>query len=216
MEGLSVSKVFGVPEDYTLEQLKKSYIEIIDNLYKSDRTEVEKQLLTAQYKQMYKFGKSQYLEKVSMETDMDVQNYPSTHSTGYGGELDLFDRFERMHENAFGLSNRIRRSYNPFSMFDNVFRNVEQNFSNSNPNPNSNFNSNSNPNSKVYSYSSSYSSNTNPDGSRTIIERKSESTNGDKKQTINAYKKMPDGKTVPLSEDEMKGLEKFSGLQIKN
>lgn len=211
MEGLSVSKVFGVPEDYTLEQLKKSYIEMIDNLYKSDRTEVEKQLLIAQYKQMYKFGKSQYLEKVSMETDMEVPNYPSTHtnySTGYGGELDLFDRFERMHENAFGLSNRIRRSYNPFSMFDNVFRNVEQNFSNSNSNPN--------PNSKVYSYSSSYSSNTNSDGSRTIIEKKSESTNGDKKQTINAYKKMPDGKTVPLSEDEMKGLEKFSGLQIEN
>lgn len=208
MEGLSVSKVFGVPEDYTLEQLKKSYIEIMDNLYKSDRTEVEKQLLTTQYKQMYKFGKSQYLEKVSMETDMEVSNYPSTHSTSSGGELDLFDRFERMHENAFGLSNRIRRSYNPFSMFDNVFRNVEQNFSNSN--------SNSNLNSKVYSYSSSYSSNTNPDGSRTIIERKSESTNGDKKQTINAYKKMPDGKTIPLTEEEMKGLEKFSGLQIEN
>ena len=58
MEGLSVSKVFNVPEDYTLEQLKKSYIETIDNLYKSDRTEVEKQLLSTQYKQMYKFGKS--------------------------------------------------------------------------------------------------------------------------------------------------------------
>jgi hypothetical protein len=210
MEGLSVSKVFGVPEDYTLEQLKKSYIEIIDNLYKSDRTEVEKELLTAQYKQMYKYGKRQYLEKVSIETDMEAPNYPyhSNYSTGYGGELDLFDRFERMHENAFGLSNRIRRSYNPFSMFDNVFRNVEQNFSNSN--------SNSNPNSKVYSYSSSYSSNTNPDGSRTIIERKSESTNGDKKQTINAYKKMQDGKTIPLTEDEMKQLEKLSGLQIEN
>lgn len=206
MEGLSVSKVFGVPEDYTLEQLKKSYIEMIDNLYKSDKTEVEKQLLIAQYKQMYKFGKSQYLEKVSMETDMEVPNYPSTNSTDYGGELDLFDRFERMHENAFGLSNRIRRSYNPFSMFNNVFRNVEQNFSNSNSNPNSN----------VYSYSSSYSSNTNPDGSRTIIERKSESTNSDKKQTINAYKKMPDGKTIPLTEEEMKELEKFSGLQIEN
>jgi len=204
MEGLSVSKVFGVPEDYTLEQLKKSYIEMINNLYKSDRTEVEKQLLIAQYKQMYKFGKSQYLEKVSMETDMEETIYP--YNSSHCGELDLFDRFERMHENVFEHSKRIRRTYNPFSMFDNVFRNVEQNISNSNPNPNS----------KVYSYSSSYSSNTNPDGSRTIIEKKSESTNGDKKQTINAYKKMPDGKTVPLSEDEMKGLEKFSGLQIEN
>lgn len=216
MEDLSVSKVFGVPEDYTLEQLKKSYIETIDNLYKSDRTEVEKQLLSTQYRQLYKYGKSQYLEKVSIETDMEATNYPyhSNYSTGSGGELDLFDRFERMHENAFGLSNRIRRSYNPFSMFDNVFRNAEQNFSNSNSN--SNLNSNPNPNSKVYSYSSSYSSNTNPDGSRTIIEKKSESTNGDKKQTINAYKKMPDGKTIPLSEDEMKQLEKISGLQIEN
>ena len=198
MEGLSVSKVFGVPEDYTLEQLKKSYIEIIDNLYKSDRTEVEKELLKAQYRKLYKFGKSQYLEKVSMETDMETPNY----STGSGGELDLFDRFERMHENAFGLSNRMRRSYNPFSMFDNVFRDLKSNHSNSN--------------SKVYSYSSSYSSNTNPDGSRTIIERKSETTNGDKKQTVNAYKKMPDGKTIPLTEDEIAKLEKFTNLQIEN
>jgi len=198
MEGLSVSKVFGVPEDYTLEQLKKSYIEIIDNLYKSDRTEVEKELLKAQYRKLYKFGKSQYLEKVSMETDMETPNY----STGSGGELDLFDRFERMHENAFGLSNRMRRSYNPFSMFDNVFRDLKSNHSNSN--------------SKVYSYSSSYSSNTNPDGSRTIIERKTETTNGDKKQTVNAYKKMPDGKTIPLTEDEIAKLEKFTNLQIEN
>lgn len=202
MEGLSVSKVFGVPEDYTLEQLKKSYIEIIDNLYKSDRTEVEKELLKAQYRKLYKFGKSQYLEKVSMETDMETPNY----STGSGGELDLFDRFERMHENAFGLSNRMRRSYNPFSMFDNVFRDLKSNHSNSN----------SNSNSKVYSYSSSYSSNTNPDGSRTIIERKTETTNGDKKQTVNAYKKMPDGKTIPLTEDEIAKLEKFTNLQIEN
>lgn len=218
MEGLSVSKVFGVPEDYTLEQLKKSYIEIIDNLYKSDRTEVEKELLKAQYRQLYKFGKSQYLEKVSMETDIDApyyQNYP--HYSNYsGGELDLFDRFERMHENAFGLSNRMRRSpyhknslgkfhkrsYNPFSMFDDVFRDLKSNHSNSNSN--------------VYSYSSSYSSNTNPDGSRTIIERKSETTNGDKKQTVNAYKKMPDGKTIPLTEDEMARLEKITNLQIEN
>ena len=222
MEGLSVSKVFGVPEDYTLEQLKKSYIEIIDNLYKSDRTEVEKELLKAQYRQLYKFGKSQYLEKVSMETDMEAPNYPyySNYSTGSGGELDLFDRFERMHENAFGLSNRMRRSqphknslgkfykrsYNPFSMFDNVFRDLKSNHSNSN----------SNSNSKVYSYSSSYSSNTNPDGSRTIIERKTETTNGDKKQTVNAYKKMPDGKTIPLTEDEMARLEKITNLQIEN
>lgn len=213
----------------------------MDKLYKSDRTEVEKQLLTTQYKQLYKFGKSQYLEKVSMETDMEVPNYPSTHSnhsTGYGGELNLFDKFERMQENAFGLSNRIRRSpkkinnvyflephknslgkfykrsYNPFTMFDNVFRNVEQNFLNSNSDTNPN--PNSKPNSKVYSYSSSYSSNTNSDGLCTIIERKSESVNGDKKQTINAYKKMPDGKTVPLSEEEMVRLEKFTGLQIEN
>ena len=112
MEGLSVSKVFNVPEDYTLEQLKKSYIEIIDNLYKSDRTDVEKELLKAQYRQLYKFGKSEYLERISMETDIESSNYPyhSNYSTSSGGELDLFDRFEKMHENAFGLSNRIRRS----------------------------------------------------------------------------------------------------------
>lgn len=206
MEGLSVSKVFGVPEDYTLEQLKNSYIETIKKLYESDRTDVEKELLTAQYKQLYKFGKRQYLEKVSMETDIDVPNYQhnSNYLTNHTNEFDLFDRFERIHENIFGHSNLIRRSYNPFSMFDNVLSNAKQNISN----PNSN--------SKVYSYSSSYSSNTNPDGSRTIIEKKYETTNGDKKQTINAYKKMPDGKTIPLTKDEMDGLEKITNLQIEN
>lgn len=207
MEGLSISKVFGVPEDYTLEQLKKSYINIMDNLYKSDRTEVEKELLANQYKQMYKQGKQIYLYKVSMDTDAEMStNYGN--SNNVSNELDLFDRFERMHENALGYSNRIRRTYNPFSMFDNVFRDLESNKSNNLGKKNSN--------SQVYSYSSSYSSNTNPDGSRTIIERKSETKNGDKKQSINAFKKMPDGKTIPLTEDEMKQLEKFTNLQIEN
>lgn len=215
MEGLSVSKVFDISEDYTLEQLKKSYIEIIDKLFKSDRTEIEKELLASQYKKMYKIGKSEYLERISMETDFEMPNYLKNKTTN-GGELDLFDRFERMHQNTFGYPNRMRRTYNPFSMFDNVFREFESNLSNVSNNKNINLNGNSNSNSKVYSYSSSYSSNTNPDGSQTIVERKIETVNGDKKQTINAYKKTPDGKTKPLTEDEMNKLEKLTNLQIEN
>ena len=208
MESLSINRVFSVPEDYTLEQLKKSYIEIIENLYKSNKNQIEKDLLVNQYKYMYKLGTQQYWEKQSIDADIEFPNNLLTHSNysfGHNGndELDLFDRFENMQENSFGYSNRIRRTYNPFSIFDNVFRNIETNcYSNSNSN--------------VYSYSNSYSSNTNSDGSQTIIDRKYESTNGDNKHTINAYKKMPDGKITPLTEDEMKPLDKFSNIQIKN
>ena len=208
MEGLSVSKVFGVPEDYTLEQLKQSYLNLMENLFKSDKTQVEKDLLASQYKKIYQYGKQMYLERVSMDTDVEyppyLTNYSShlTHSTHSSNELDLFDRFDRMFDNSLGFGQRIRRTYNPFSMYDNIFNQLNSNSKLSNSN--------------VYTYSSSYSSNTNPDGSRTIIEKKSESTNGDKKKTINAYKKMPDGSIVNLSEDEMKQLEKMSNLQIKN
>lgn len=211
MEGLSVSKVFGVPEDYTLEQLKQSYINLMENLFKSNKTQVEKDLLASQYKKIYHYGKQMYLERVSMDTDIEYPSIPSisfNHSSN-SNELDLFDRFDRfdrMFDNSLGFGQRIRRIYNPFSMYDNVFNQLNKN--------NKSFNSNSNSN--IYSYSSSYSSNTNPDGSRTIIEKKSETTNGEKKKTINAYKKMPDGTIVNLSEDEIKQLEKISNLQIKN
>ena len=195
MKGLSVSKVFGVPEDYTLEQLKQSYLNLIENLFKSDKTQVEKDLLASQYKKIYHYGKQMYLERVSMDTDIDYPSYSSN-------KLDLFDRFDRMFDNSLGFGQRIRRTYNPFSMYDNVLNQLNKN--------------NELSNSNIYTYSSSYSSNTNPDGSITIIEKKSESTNADKKKTINAYKKMPDGSIVNLSEDEMKQLEKMSNLQIKN
>lgn len=203
MEGLSVSKVFGVPEDYTLEQLKQSYINLMENLFKSDKTQVEKDLLASQYKKIYHYGKQMYLERVSMDTDVEypLNPYYSSYSSN---ELDLFDRFDRMFDNSLGFGQRIRRIYNPFSMYDNVFNQINKN------------NQSSNLNSNVYTYSSSYSLNTNPDGSRTIIEQKSESTNGDKKKTISAYKKMPDGSIVNLSDDEIKQLEKMSNLQIKN
>ena len=204
MEGLSISKVFDVPEDYTLEQLKQSYLNLMEKLFKSNKTQIEKDLLASQYKKIYRYGKQMYLERVSMDTDDDYQTHlshlsPSSHSSN---ELDLFDRFDRVFDTSLGFGQRVRRTYNPFSIYDNVFNQLNKNNKLSNTN--------------VYTYSSSYTSNTNLDGSRTIIEQKSESANGDKKQTINAYKKMPNGNIVNLSEDEMKQLEKMSNLQIKN
>ena len=174
MKGLSVSKVFGVPEDYTLEQLKQSYLNLIENLFKSDKTQVEKDLLASQYKKIYHYGKQMYLERVSMDTDIDYPSYSSN-------KLDLFDRFDRMFDNSLGFGQRIRRTYNPFSMYDNVLNQLNKN--------NELSNSNSNSNSNIYTYSSSYSSNTNPDGSITIIEKKSESTNADKKKLLMLIKK---------------------------
>lgn len=58
-------------------------------------------------------------------------------------------------------------------MYDNVFNQLNKN--------------NELSNSNVYTYYSSYSSNTNPDGSKTIIEQKSESTNADKKKTTHIH-----------------------------
>ena len=116
----------------------------MDKLYKSDKNEVEKDLLSNQYKRLYKIGKYQYLIYQNLSNKSDIKN------------------------------------------------------------------------SKVYSYSSSYSSNTNSDGSTTIIERKTELNNGNKKQTINAYKKMPNGETIPLTKEEIKQLEKPINYQIDN
>jgi hypothetical protein len=204
MDSLSVNRVFGISEDYTLEQLKKSYFDTMEKLLNSERTQVEKDLLSDQYKKLYYKGKQLYLDKISMESDLEYTNHyqiPNVHSNG----LELYDRFDKIFDNNFGLRRNSMSSYNPFSMDDNIFTQL---------NNQSKLYSNSN--SQVYSYSSSYSSKTNLDGSKTIIEYKSESTNGDKKKTTNAYKKMPDGKIVNLSEDEIKQLERMSNLQIEN
>lgn len=50
-------KVFGISENYTLAELKQSYINIIKKLYKSDKTKVEKEILEKEYTKMYKYCK---------------------------------------------------------------------------------------------------------------------------------------------------------------
>jgi len=202
MSSLSISKVFSVSEDYTLEQLKKSYVEIMKKLYDSDMTQIEKDLLSNQYKKMYYKGKQLYLDRISMESDIE---YPTHNYTL--NNTELYDKFDRMFDNSFGLGRNYIRTYNPFSMYENIFSQLDSQF---------NHKTNTNNNSQVYSYSSSYSSKTNSDGSKTIVEHKSESTNGDKKKTINTYKKMPNGQVINLTEDEIKQLEKMSNLQIEN
>ena len=210
----SISKVFNIPENYSLKELKTSYINRIDNISKSDRTQIEKYFFSEQYKKFYKKGIKLYLERVAFETDIDHNDNSN----------DLYDRFDRfdfgelersnpfgMNQNgySYGNSRIMSRRYNdPFSRFDNVFGQMMNQMNREiDLNSKSNSKSNSNIKSQVYSYASSYRSTTNPDGSRTIIESKSESKNGDKKKTINAYKKMSDGKIIPLSEDEMKQIE---------
>jgi hypothetical protein len=85
----TLSKIFSIREDYTLEELKKSYIEIIKKIYESDKTQVEKNLLTNQYNQFYKQGKQQYLDRSTMNIYEEIPNYPyhSNYST-YSGELE--------------------------------------------------------------------------------------------------------------------------------
>jgi hypothetical protein len=65
----SISKVFNIPENYTLEQLKSSYVYIMENLAKSSRPEIEKDLLSDQYKLLYKQGKQIYMNKKSNNPD---------------------------------------------------------------------------------------------------------------------------------------------------
>lgn len=211
----SISKVFNIPENYSLEELKTSYINIIENLSKSDRSEIEKDLLTEQYKKLYKQGKQLYLERVSFETDVEhndnsnelYDRFDIADRFGFG-EIQRWDPFGiSPYPYAYGNSRNMSRIYNdPFSRFDNVFGQMMGHMNQMNQ-MNRGTDSNSNIKSQVYSYASSYRSTTNPDGSRTIIESKSESKNGDKKKTINAYKKMSDGKIIHLSEDEMKQIE---------
>lgn len=200
MQNISVSKIFNIPENYTLEQLKISYIDIMNNLFKSDRTEIEKNLLANQYKHNYEKAKKIYFNKLNMNNKNNFLNQSTYSNTNFNNfeELDYVNKFDRINENSFIFGDRIRRTYNPFSMFDDVFKNFESNQSN------------------IYSYSNSYVSNSNPDGSRTIIEKKSESNNGDKKQSINAFKKIPNGESIPLTQEEMKQLDKFSKLRIIN
>lgn len=237
----SISKVFGVPEDYTLEQLKSSYINIIENLTKSDKSEVEKDLLSEQYKKLYKHGKKLYLERVSYDIELEqnenlnnttnnhLNNHLNNHSNNLYYRFDEFIRWNPFELTPFNFGYEYqrypryprypsRRLQDPFSTFDSVFGQMmsqmdnllnmdNSELNNSVNSVNSTNSTNSNTRSQVYSYSSSYRSTSNPDGSRTIIKSKSESKNGDKNKTINAYKKMPDGKTIPLTEEEMKQIE---------
>jgi hypothetical protein len=226
----SISKVFNIPEDYTLEQLKSSYITIIENLSKSDRSDIEKDLLSDQYKKLYKQGKQLYLERVAFDTELEPNDNTHNNNNNYNNNNtsnlhDRFDEFRRLNpfEMApynFGYSRYPpRRYYDPFTTFDNVFGQMMNHMGNldyhdnvdklniTNKPDQKDQTSNPNIKSQVYSYSSSYRSTSNPDGSRTIIESKSESKNRDNKKTINAYKKMPDGKIIPLTDSELKQIE---------
>ena len=63
MTSYSVSQVFNIPENYSLEDLKKSYKNIIDNLIISNRTNIEKQLLANQYTELYRLGKNKFYQR---------------------------------------------------------------------------------------------------------------------------------------------------------
>lgn len=196
MSSLTISKVFGISNNYTLEQLKIAYINIIEKLSKSDKTQVEKELLYEQYNKLYKQGKQLFINRMSIDTynESYKQNQISLNN------FSLFDSVDRM--NTFGYNNNQDLISNPFTKFDKIFKNVSKQLIN-------NTNPNSNQSNQVYSYASSYKSSTNPDGSITIIESKSETNNDKKNNIIKAYKKLNNGKIIPLTEDEMKQIEKY-------
>jgi hypothetical protein len=143
MTSYSVSQVFNIPENYSLEDLKKSYKNIIDNLIVSNRTNIEKQLLANQYTELYRLGKNKFYQRTQHRIPIN----------------NIFD-------NLFNMP--------LLTMPSNSINNV-------------------------YSYKSSYKSKLNNDGSTTIMESKSEIKNGEKKDIINSYKRLPDGTIIPLN-----------------
>lgn len=71
---ISISNIFNIPENYTLKQLKKSFIKIIEDLSKSDKTDIEKKILVEQYTKFYKHGKYLYMKKNSINNINSFDN----------------------------------------------------------------------------------------------------------------------------------------------
>jgi len=107
----SIYKVFNLNENFTLEELKKSYISLVDDLNKSNMTQIQKDLLTDQYKKLYKYGKELY--KKNVDSDQEDQEYNNDIMT-----RSLYDRFDHF-DNIFGL--RPFSIQDPFVKFDKVF-----------------------------------------------------------------------------------------------
>lgn len=166
MDFLRIKKVFGVPEDYNLEQLKSSYINIVEKLSKSDKTQIEKELLFEQYKKLYQEGKELYYLK----------------NNNTNNQFNPYQQIIKMNNYFNQLESKI---FSEFNNFNNFNKNMKTN---------------------MYSSSKSYSSKLNPDGSISVIESKSESSNGKNNNVLKAYKKMPNGKIIPFTEEEMKKL----------
>lgn len=176
MDFLRIQKVFRVPEDYNLEQLKSSYINIVETLSKSDKTQIEKELLFEQYKKLYYEGKQLYYWK-----NNNIANQFNPHQR----IMEMNNYFNKIESKLFSELNNL-----------NKYPNAKTN---------------------MYSSSRTYSSKLNPDGSTTIIESKSESSNGKNNNILKGYKKMPDGKVIPLGEEEMKKINQMNQIkQIKN
>lgn len=211
----NIYKVFNLGNDFTLEELKLSYNNLLNELNEKQMSEVEKEILTDRYKQLYKEAKHVYkqnqyykLSKLDDETE---------------SRLDLFDRFDRFdRHDRYGLFNnflsplnRFVDHFDKFDRFDRFFDNLNASTHQNQSNQSSQYNQ-SRQNVNMYSYSSSYKSTLNEDGSRTIIESKAENKNGEKNNIINAYKKMPNGEVVQFTEDEMKQLQNNDFNKLTN
>ena len=92
MSSLTISKVFKISNNYTLEQLKTAYINIIEKLSKSDKTRVEKKLLYEQYNKLYKHGKQLFINRMSKNTNNEFYKQNQILLNNFS----LFDSVDRM------------------------------------------------------------------------------------------------------------------------
>jgi hypothetical protein len=202
----NIYKVFNLKDEFSLEELKSSYNNLLNKLNNKQMSDIDKEILTDRYKQLYKEAKhvykqNQYYKLSKLDDDSESR-------------IDLFDRFDRF--DRFTGFDRFNNFLSPLNNFVDHFDRFDRFFDNLNVQNQQNQQNQSRPNVNMYSYSSSYKSTLNEDGSRTIIESKAENKNGEKNNIINAYKKMPNGEVVQFTEDEMKQLQNNNLNQLTN
>ena len=180
-----ISKVFNIPENYNLEELKNSYVNILKKLSKSEnKSKIEKKLLSDQYTKLYYEGKQLYNNKTTVPNLYNGDDKMQ--------ELAIYNPSENITKQFFGFNktfDNILSQFDEMSIKNSQFDKLGENNK-----------------SQVYTFSSMTKSSSNPDGSVTVINSKSESKNGDKKNLLNAYKKLPDGKIIPLTDGELKKI----------
>lgn len=185
----NIKKIFNLSDDNSLDELKNSFKTKLIELHNCNLSDIDKQLLFEQYESKYRIGKKlindKNINKYKISTQINENNYENS-------KINQYHNYP---------TNLIYK--NPFLNFTNLLNKIEKDFNSEYHESN---NTNSNSNNKFYGYYNSHQSIMNPDGTKIVIEKKKKSINGKNEIIKNYYKKMPDGKIIPLTDKEVKTL----------